>query len=122
MLHETFVDLAKHHLCHFHRLRVGHTQSVDELRFHSDFADPFADLFSAAVHNDRFKPNQFQKSDVFDHPFFQFLVHHRAAAVFYDDDLPVKSLDVRKRLDQYFRLIQILLHIFIHSIPFLSRF
>ena len=35
----------------------------------------------------------------------QFFIHHGAAAVFYDDNFPVKTLNIWKRLYQDFRLL-----------------
>ena len=113
-LYQTLVHFTQNHFCDFHGVFIGHTQSVDELWLHSHFADPFADLFSTAMHNDRFKSNQLQQGHILNHLTLQIFIDHRASTVFYYDDLPVKSLDIRKCLDQHLCLIQILLHILVH--------
>src|SRR5699024_3781114 len=100
-LYQAFVDPAQHHLGDLHCIRIGHPESVDKLRLHSDLADPFADLFAASVYDDRLESDELEQCDVLDHTLFQILIHHGAAAVFHHDDLTVKALDVRQSLDQH---------------------
>ena len=113
-LHKALIHLAEHHLGQLHRRLVRHPQAVHELRFHADLADPPADLLAPAVDNDRLEADELKQGHIFDDLFFQVLIHHGAAAVFYDDDLTVKPLDIRKCFDEDFRFIQIFLHTFVH--------
>ena len=75
------------------------------MRLHADFTDPAADFLTAAMNDDRFETNQFQKNNILDHILLQFIIQHGTSAVLYNYNLTIKSLNIRKRLDQHLRFI-----------------
>ena len=109
MSNQLFVDLCKNHFCNLHGLGIGYAKSVDELGFHANLSNPFANFLAAAVYNDRLEANQLQKNDVLDHVCLQFFIQHSASAIFYYYDFTVKTLYIRKCLDQHLCLFQIFL-------------
>src|SRR5699024_10927746 len=63
-LYQALIYAAQHHLRHFHRVRIRHTQTVDKFRLHSYFTDPLADLLAAAMNDDRLETVKFQKCHI----------------------------------------------------------
>ena len=122
--HQALIHLVQYHFRDFHGLLVSDTQTVDELCFFADLADPAADLLTAAMDDDGFEAYQLQQCHVLDDILLQFFVAHGTAAVFYHNDLAVEFLYVRKRLDQHLRfshyLFHIFFHCFVHAFPQIS--
>ena len=112
--HQALIHLVQYHFRDFHGLLVSDTQTVDELCFFANLADPAADLLTTAMHNNGFEAYQLQQRHVLNDVFLQFFVAHGTAAVFYHNDLAVEFLYVRKRLDQHFCFFHYLFHIFFH--------
>ena len=104
-----FIYFCKNHFRNLHRILVCHTKTIDETRLHSYLVYPAADFLAAAVNDDRFKPDQFQKNNILDHICLESLINHCTSAVFYHHDLTVKTLNIRKCLDKCFCLVQIFL-------------
>ena len=94
-----------------HGLIIRDAEPVDKLALLADLLQPCCDLLPAAVYDDRAESDQFQQGNILDHALFQFMVHHGAPAVFYDDRCTLESLYVGKRLDQHRCLVQIEFHL-----------
>ena len=103
------VYFCKNHLCNFHSIFICYTKTIDKFRLHTYLANPAADFLTAAMNDDRFKTNQFQKNNILDHILLQFIIQHGTSAVLYNYNLTIKSLNIRKRLDQHLRLVQVFL-------------
>ena len=114
-----FVYFCKNHLSNLHCVLICHTQPIDKTWFHADFIDPAADFLATAVNDDRFESDQLQKNNVLDDIRFEFFVQHGTPTVFYNYDLTVKALYIRKGLDKCFCFIQIFL---IYHFSFLLDF
>ena len=108
-----FVYFCKNHLSNLHCVLICHTQPIDKTWFHADFIDPAADFLSTAVYDDWFESNQFQKNNVLNDVSLQLFIHHRASAVFDDNDFAVEPLNIRKCLDQHICFVQI--HLIYHD-------
>ena len=104
-----FVYFCKNHLGNLHCVLICHTQPIDKTWFHADFIDPAADFLTAAMNDDRFESDKFQKNYIFDNVCFQFFIKHCASAVFYYYNLTIETLYIRKRFNQSFCFIQIFL-------------
>ena len=61
------------------------------------------------MNDDRFETNQLQKNNILNHVLLQFIIQHGTSAVLYNYNLTIESLNIRKRLDQHLRLVQIFL-------------
>ena len=94
------IYFSQHHLRHFQCLPVCDAEAVVKFRNDTGFFHPAADLFSAAVHDDRPHAHQLQKGHILDHMHFQIFILHCAAAVLHDHRVSVEALNIRERLDQ----------------------
>ena len=74
---------------------IRHTQSVDKFGLNADFACPFCDFFSATVHDDRAKSDQFQKCYVTDDVFFSSCSTMALPPYFYNDGLAAEFPYIR---------------------------
>ncbi len=88
---------AEHHLDHFHGLGIGDAHALDELALLADAGQHVLDLRAAAVHHHHVHADQLQEHHVAREALLQMLVGHGVAAVFDDDGLAVKTLDVGQR-------------------------
>ena len=119
MGNKLFVYSCENHLCNLHCLGIGYTKTIDKLGFHSYFSNPFADFLATTMHNDRLETNQFQKNCVLNYICLQFFIQHSTSAIFYYYDLTIKTLYIRKCLNQHLCLIKIFL-IYHFLLTFLS--
>jgi hypothetical protein len=101
---DLLVELAQHHLHHVHHLLVGHAHALAELALDAHLRQQVADLRAAAVHDHRIHADELQHDDVAREAGLQRRLGHRVAAVFHDDRIVVKLLDVRQRLGEDLRL------------------
>ena len=104
-LHQGLVDLVQHHLGDLHGILIGHTESVHEVRLHTDPADPLRDLLAATMNDDRLQADQLQDRYILHDMLLQIFICHRGSAVLYDDDLILKFLNIWQCLDEGRRLI-----------------
>ena len=103
------IHLRKNHLCDLHSIFICYTKTIDKFRLHTNLANPATDFLTTTMNNNRFKTNQLQKNNVLDNILLQFIIQHGTSAVLYNHNLTIKSLNIRKRLDQHLRLVQIFL-------------
>ena len=99
------INLRKNHLCNLHSIFICNTKTVNKFWLHTYLANPAADFLTTTMNDDRFETNQFQKNNVLDHILLQFIIQHGTSAVLYNYNLTIKSLNIRKRLDQHLRFI-----------------
>ena len=88
---------------------ICNTKTVNKFRLHTNLANPATDFLTTAMNDDRFETNQFQKNNILNHVLLQFIIQHGTSAVLYNYDFTIKSLNIRKCLDQHLRLVQIFL-------------
>ena len=83
-------------------LLIGHAQAIDETRLQPRVAHALGDRLAAAVDEHGIDADRFEKDDIAQEPLDDLLILHRAAAVFDDEKLAAKFLDVGQRLDERF--------------------
>src|SRR3546814_8459183 len=82
------VDLARqHHLGDFGGHGVGDAQAPDEGRFDPELFQHRADLWPAAVDDDRVDADRLQQHDILGEVALRLRVAHRVAAIFDDEGL-----------------------------------
>ena len=102
--HDLLVELAQHHFDDVHHLVVGDAHPLPELACDAHLVQEVADLRTAAVDDHRVHSDELQHHHVAREASLELWLRHRIAAVFDDDDLVVKALDVRQRLGKDLRL------------------
>ena len=104
-----FVYFGKDHFCYFHCLGICYPKTIDKLSLHAYFSNPFADFLAATMYDNWLKSNQFQENCILNYIRLQFFIQHSTSAILYYNNFTVKTLYVRKRLNQYLCLIKIFL-------------
>src|SRR6185369_8270893 len=105
------VDLAgQHHLDHCHGLFVCDPHPPDELGDDAVALQGLVDLRTAAMDHDHVDAERAEQDHIEGKRFLQRFICHGVPAVLDDDGLAGESPDVRERLHQRVRLVDILLH------------
>ena len=79
------------------------------MRLYAYALEPAIDFLAAAVYHDGLEADKFQKNNIAHDATHDTIIDHGGAAIFHHDNLVMKATDVRKRLYENIRLVQVFL-------------